>query len=141
MSRSPRFLEDSEWWNEHLVNDVQDAVVCNNVCLNDLPTIDLDAFPYRGGHRVCADIVKRVSIGIDLLFPQWDLRDGRPHSEPLPFEGSEEEAVEQIIRCIIPRHDVILEYLRQFARVGEQISLLVIGQAVKSGIGGNEDGE
>jgi hypothetical protein len=37
------FLEHGELWDEHLVDDVHDAVVRNHVRLKHMPTIDLDA--------------------------------------------------------------------------------------------------
>ncbi len=46
------FLEHSELWDEHLVDDVYNAIVRDQVCLNHMPTIDLDAFSHRGGYRV-----------------------------------------------------------------------------------------
>src|SRR6266567_5626482 len=46
------FLEHRELWDEHLVDDVHDAVVRDYVRLKHLPTIDRDAFPHRGGYRV-----------------------------------------------------------------------------------------
>src|SRR2546426_105303 len=134
-------LEHGELWDEHLVDYVHDAVVCDHVRLKHMPTIDRDAFSHRGGHRVGRYIVQRVSACLDFSLPQWNLRDVRPHSEPLPLERFEEEAIEQVVCRIISRHDVILEHLGQLSRIREQVGLLVIGQAVKSGIRGNEDGE
>src|SRR6266700_6712077 len=46
------FLEHGEWWDEHLVDDVHDAVVRDHVRLKHMPTIDRDAFSDRGGYRV-----------------------------------------------------------------------------------------
>jgi len=37
------FLEHGELWDEHLVDDVHDAVVRDHVRLKHMPTIDLDA--------------------------------------------------------------------------------------------------
>src|SRR5438094_10309310 len=90
-------LKHGELWDEHLVDDVHDAVVRDHVCLNHMPTIDLDAFSHRGGHRVGSDIAKGVSAANDFFLPQWNLRDVRPHSEPLPLECFEEEAIEQVV--------------------------------------------
>src|SRR6266567_7959652 len=39
------FLEHGELWDEHLVDDVQDAVVRDHVRLNHMSAIDLNAFP------------------------------------------------------------------------------------------------
>jgi hypothetical protein len=36
---------------------------------------------------------------------------------------------------------VILEHLGQFSGIREQVGLLITGQAVKGGIGGNKEGE
>ena len=106
-----------------------------------MSTIDLDAFSHRGSQRVFGDIAQRVAAGIDLFFPQRNLRDVRPHSEPLPLERLEEEAIKQVVGSIIPRHDVILDHPGQFARIRERVGLLVTGQPVKGGVGGNEDRE
>ncbi len=46
------FLEHGELWNEHLVDDVHDAVVRDHVRLKHMSAIDLDAFSHRGGYRV-----------------------------------------------------------------------------------------
>src|SRR5437588_13002748 len=46
------FLEHGELWDEHLVDDVHDAVVGDHVRLKHMPSIDLDAFSHRGGYRV-----------------------------------------------------------------------------------------
>src|SRR6266699_4695771 len=94
------FLEHGELWDEHLVDDVHDAVVCDHVRLKHMPTIDLDAFAHRGGYRVGGDVTKRVSAGRDVFLSQWNLRDVRPHSEPLALERFEEEAIEQVVRRI-----------------------------------------
>ena len=50
-------LEHGELWDEHLVDNVQDAVVRDHVRLKYMTTIDLDAFLHSGGHRVGRDIV------------------------------------------------------------------------------------
>src|SRR5713226_5297055 len=110
------FLEHGELWDEHLVDDVHDAVVRDHVRLKHMPTIDLDAFSYRGGDRVGSDIAKGVSAGSDFFLPQGNLRDVRPHSEPLSLKRLEEEAIEQVVCGIIPWHDVILEYSGQLSR-------------------------
>jgi hypothetical protein len=46
------FLEHGEWWDEHLVDDVHDAVVGDHVRREHMPTIDRDAFSHSGGYRV-----------------------------------------------------------------------------------------
>ncbi len=46
------FLEHSELWDEHLVDDVHDAVVGDHVRLKHMPTIDRDAFSHSGGYCV-----------------------------------------------------------------------------------------
>jgi len=46
------FLEHGELWDEHLVDDVHDAVVSNHIRLDYMPTIDLDAFSHSSGDRV-----------------------------------------------------------------------------------------
>src|SRR6266699_5084565 len=46
------FLEHGELWDEHLVDDVHDAVVRDHVRLEHMPSIDLDAFSDRGGYLV-----------------------------------------------------------------------------------------
>ena len=86
------YLEHGELWDEHLVNDVHDAIVRDYIRLKHMSTIDLDAFSYSGGHRVGTDIVQ-CSSGRDFFLPQRNLRDVRPHSEPLPLERFEEEAI------------------------------------------------
>src|SRR5215471_19234328 len=55
------FLEHGELWDEHLVDDVDDASVRDHVRLKDMSTIDLDAFSHSGGHCVGTDIVQRGS--------------------------------------------------------------------------------
>ena len=46
------FLEHGELWDEHLVDDVHDAVVGDHVRLEHMPTIDGDAFSHSSGYRV-----------------------------------------------------------------------------------------
>src|SRR5207248_10233655 len=46
------FLEHGKLRDEHLVDDVHDAVVGDHVRLKHMPTIDLDAFSDSGGYRV-----------------------------------------------------------------------------------------
>src|SRR6266566_1576552 len=82
-------LEHGELRNEHLVDDVQDTVVRDHVGLDDMPAVDLDAFPHSGGHGISGDITQRVSIGIEFFLPQGNLRDVRPYAQPLPLERFE----------------------------------------------------
>ena len=138
---SSLLLEHGECRDEHFVDDMYNPVVCIHVRPDHLATIDLDAFSYCGGHGVSCDKVKRIAAGSDVLLSQRNLRNVRPYSEPLPLERFEEEAVKQVVRRIISRHDVILEHPGQFFRIIEQVGLLIVGQAVKGGIDGNEDGE
>ncbi len=57
-------LEHGELWDEHLVDDVHDAVVGDHVRLKHLPTIDRDAFSCVVS-VVCGDIQNPPCVGND----------------------------------------------------------------------------
>jgi hypothetical protein len=75
------------------------------------------------------------------LLPQLNHGDSRPHAQPLPHQGFQEKAIQEIVRRLIAWHDMIYEHGRHRGWIGQQAGLLVSGQAVKGRINGHEERE
>ena len=64
------FLELSECWDKHFVDDMHDPVVGHDVPPGHMCTIDCDARSYRGSYCVPGDITQCIVGGIDFLTSQ-----------------------------------------------------------------------
>jgi hypothetical protein len=61
------FLDRSECWDKHFVDDVHDPVVGHDVRPDHMCPIDRDALSYRGSDCVPGDIAQCIVRGIDFF--------------------------------------------------------------------------